>query len=589
MVADMNDVPEPPDVPVGQYLALPIYNSDQIAERPDARLFIVSGITAARAAQSYFPKYVVLCGPLRADWSVVRGRIVEVWADGGVEGDQHARNLAAAVQPYASKVILNTCVDKEEGWTLADASKDGWTTTQVVQFADRDSKKYRIRMKHSTEVAVVETGPVEAMPAEFVLHRDKQGKPYPTEHNAKQLIITNPDYASRIWFDQFGERLMLDRKRWRKIDTLRAKTWLQMMWEMHYITEAAVHNSAELIADANPRHELKDYLGALQWDGTERLAGWLTYVYSAERTNYTEAVGRCWMVSAVARIYEPGCKADCMLVLEGGQGAKKTTSLKVLGGDYYGEAHQNPVTHRKDFLDELQGYWIIEIPEMHILAGERHGVEKLKGMLSTPEDNYRKSYGREAEPHKRQCIFAGTTNLNEWNTDQTGGRRFWPIQCGEIDTDYLATWRDQLWAEAVALYKAGGKWWDIPYADAMAEQEMRRQADAWESVVSRYVTESPHLSERGRIEYWTPREKPLEFLLIDDLLQNGVGRALGSISKADQMRMSSILGGLGYRRRRPTINGERTYAYYPTIPVTVTPALPAPLARVIADDDDVPY
>ena len=83
-------------------------------------------------------------------------------------------------------------------------------------------------------------------------------------------------------------------------------------------------------------------------------------------------------------------------------------------------------------------------------------------------------------------VFVGTTNENEYLRDSTGARRFWPIKIGSINLPLIEANRDQLFAEAVHLYKSGAKWWEMPTSTAL-EQESRRQADVWEEVITTYL------------------------------------------------------------------------------------------------------
>ncbi len=89
----------------------------------------------------------------------------------------------------------------------------------------------------------------------------------------------------------------------------------------------------------------------------------------------------------------------------------------------------------------------------------------------------------------RRCIFAGTTNRADWQPDETGGRRFWPVKVGEIDLVGIARDRDQLWAEAVARFQRGEKWFLEGEVEQMALQEAsaRRPEDPWRSDIADIV------------------------------------------------------------------------------------------------------
>jgi putative DNA primase/helicase len=198
---------------------------------------------------------------------------------------------------------------------------------------------------------------------------------------------------------------------------------------------------------------------------------------------YTEAVGRCFMEGMVARVMRPGCKVDAMPIFEGAQGAGKSTALSIIGGEYFAEIHESITS--KDFYIAITGKMLCEISELH--AFRRAELERVKGIITTGTDRFRTPYGRYAVDHPRSCVFAGTTNSSDWNTDETGARRFWPVECGEIDRDWLSENRQQLFAEAVARFNRGEAWWDVPEEEAGTERKKVRDFDPWQDLMRGYM------------------------------------------------------------------------------------------------------
>jgi predicted P-loop ATPase len=233
---------------------------------------------------------------------------------------------------------------------------------------------------------------------------------------------------------------------------------------------------------------VKDYLGKLEWDGVERINEWLAKYLGCSRQHpeYLSSIGRWFLISMVARIFEPGCKCDYMVVLEGEQGVLKSTACGILGGEWYNDTL--PEIRGGDDVrvtQHLRGKWVIEVGELSSIRTAE--AESLKTFLTRRDERYIPKYGHNEVHEPRQCVFVGTTNKEEWLRDDTGGRRFWPVKVGTIDIDALKRDRDQLFAEAVVAYNRSARWWpdrDFEARFIKPEQESRYVEDAWEGLIS---------------------------------------------------------------------------------------------------------
>src|SRR6478736_551332 len=218
---------------------------------------------------------------------------------------------------------------------------------------------------------------------------------------------------------------------------------------------------------------LKTFLKQKRWDGTQRLDTWLPHYMGTKDSGYTRAIGRKWLISAVARAMDPGCQADHMLILEGKQGIGKSQALRILGGQFYVEySGGTKAGFGQSMVAVIIGKMIVEMSEL--AAMRRADMEQLKAMLTTPIDDVRLSYERDARSYPRTCVIAGTTNEvgQAYIQDQTGARRFWPTVAGEVGTvrtDLLKLDVDQLWAEAVNAYEEGEDWYTVP--DEVADEQ----------------------------------------------------------------------------------------------------------------------
>ncbi len=203
-------------------------------------------------------------------------------------------------------------------------------------------------------------------------------------------------------------------------------------------------------ANRNMYHPVQDYFNSLpSWDGTPRAERLFIDYLGADDDQYTKAVTLKWLLAAVARVFHRGCKFDYTLILQGKQGIGKTTILSMLGGKWFGELDS---IQGKDAVEGLQGKWLIELSEMQ--ATKRAENEQIKSFLSRQIDYVRLPYERRSKPFPRQCVLAATTNDSEILRDQTGGRRFWFVECKAVDFDSRLLSLDiaQIWAEVYHLY-----------------------------------------------------------------------------------------------------------------------------------------
>ena len=307
--------------------------------------------------------------------------------------------------------------------------------------------------------------------------------------------------------------------------------WLQAAG-LRTVGAVMAHQAVELRGNECAYHPVRDYLEALAWDGRPRLATWLNVYLGAEATLYVEAIGSMFFVAMVARIFQPGCQSDYMLVLEGPQGEVKSSACRVLGGVYFSDHLPDIASGGKDVSQHLRGKWLIEVTEMHAMG--RAETSLLKAFITRTVERYRPPWGRAEVMEPRQCLFVGTTNKSAYLRDETGGRRFWPVMCGKIDIEALTKDRDELFAEAVTLYRNGAHWWpsrEFEREHIAPQQEDRFEADVWEEKITEFL----RLKDKV-----TVGEVAREALFLDT----------PKIGRTDQHRITAVLDHLRWQRKR---------------------------------------
>jgi len=221
------------------------------------------------------------------------------------------------------------------------------------------------------------------------------------------------------------------------------------------VSDRDLKGAITIAAHEHKFHPVREYLDRLKWDGVPRLERLFIRYFAAPDSAYTRGVARNMMVGAVTRVFEPGHKFDYAVILEGLQGKRKTTFIETLARDWFGEL-ASEFDNPNKMIESMQSAWIIEIPELSGFS--KHDVQAIKAFISRRVDRARLAYAKNAQDFHRQCIFIGSTNDGKYLRDETGGRRFWPIEClldedDNIDIDGLRAEVDQLWAEARALYR----------------------------------------------------------------------------------------------------------------------------------------
>jgi predicted P-loop ATPase len=405
------------------------------------------------------------------------------------------------------------------------------------------------------------------------LLRGESGKLLPSYDNAAIMLENSPEWAGVLGFNEFsGAHSILKpppspvtgevgSELQDHFDT-ECVRWLERRGVM--VRPDLVRRVIDSIARRNGYHPVRDYLEGLPtWDGQRRIGSWLIDYAGVQSSDgnpnsYAMAVGEKFLISAVARVMDPGCKADHLLVLEGPQGIGKSSAVRILASDQF-FSDQLAELGSKDASMQNRGVWIIELSELGALT--RGELEKQKAFLSQQVERFRLPYGHRLVHIPRQCVFIGTTNSDTWLRDETGGRRFWPVRCRQIDIAGLKRDRDQLWAEALHAYRSGVTWWlddEQLVKEAAEEQRGRFAEDVWQADVLKHAeAEADHQEgfTGGKLD-------PLGrgSVAIPDLLRRlGIETAKQDQSAAN--RVARCLKAGGWERFRKKTLGQLEWRY----------------------------
>ena len=409
--------------------------------------------------------------------------------------------------------------DGEDSAGVPPGKLESTKAMQALALADADVKLRLLEDRRRAVDADFGTAPPDG-DWRLALKTNAKGTILGSLDNLRLILDNSPEYAG-IGMDTFQQQyLVRGPLPWNPSEGVRP--WedaddIGLAWAMEVTYGITDLRRVRMAADGHmARHQtdaLREYLTGLDWDGVARVDGLLIKYLLAEDTPYTRAVTRKTLVGAVARGMAPGCKFDSVLTLIGEQGCGKSMLAGVLGGPWYDDNLQTFVG--KEASEQLRGVWIAEIPEVDRFSA-KYEASAVKQFITRQNDVYRVPFERRTTPHPRRCVFIATTNEPNFLTDASGNRRWWIVRCGATarhrgaDLTELARDRDQVWAEAVALWRCGEPLTLPPAlaADAVRQQEGAQAEDPWAGLVAEFVARPvPHDWEarppEQRMAWWS--------------------------------------------------------------------------------------
>lgn len=512
-----------------------LYSTRNMTVGKDDTVYVVEGEKCVDAmGQMGLPAVTSAHGSKSAsksDWTPLKGRNINIIPDNDGPGLMYAEEVRTILENLECYIqIINP---------YPTGSPEGFDVADWLEIENSDVIKGKILAAPARQ----EKEAVQNQNWDEDLMRSEKGNLKQNTHNLLLIIENDPDF-SEIKFDEFTKITFIKGEKLETPALVRLAAAVEKKYSLPgALTERSLAPICETVGKKRPFHPIRDWLDALDWDGVPRVDHLFEEHYGASKGEYTRKVARNFMVGAVARIYKPGCKLDNMVVLEGGQGLNKSSSLKALfGEEFASEVKASPDS--KDFEQALQGMWCLEFAELDSL--QKADITRIKMQLSTQADWIRLPYKPAYQSFPRQSIFVGTTNDDGYLKDPTGSRRFWPVKCiQEVDIAGIRRDREQLFAEAVTRFKNGEKWWEVP-PGAEEEQDLRYQHDVWEEYIL------PFLAGKEEI---TMAEIFGEECLNAKKYQS---------DRAMQTRVGNILKRHGWEKKRARTSSGRAYMYVPT-------------------------
>jgi predicted P-loop ATPase len=477
----------------------PLYGLDLLTKRPDDLVWVVEGEKCADCIRRLGGLAITSQGGSKAvgktDWTPARGRRVVIWPDLDAAGKSYAVSVRKDLKGHGGvidEIDPRACGLEEKGADVADWLKANPTAT----LADLEALPRNGDPCKPTRLAAGDSSWADC------LETNEDGNPKATDGNLYQIFLNDPLWKGALGWNQRSLEVVALRDTPIGLHTgeilldhhaSQAASWLYSQWGMPGPGRAAVLTGACSAAREHTFDPVRDWLETLKWDGQKRAERWLWEAGGCPVDDYTIAVAEKFLIGAAARALRYGCKVDTVPVFCGPQGSLKSTMLRALmpNPEWFDDSFSPSEIGDKDTLLQIHGPWLIEIQELDGL-GKRES-STVKAFISRASDRFRQPYGRVTERHDRGCVFAGTVNPDAFLVDTTGNRRYWPVAFRRGNIKWIEDNRDQLWAEAVARFRAGDQWWltDDLERLASAQQEAHRQEDPWEERVRKYIGEHP--------------------------------------------------------------------------------------------------
>ena len=370
---------------------------------------------------------------------------------------------------------------------------------------------------------------------------NKQGDPIPGYSNA--LLFLRHHLSGRtLRHNQMTDQLEFDGH---PVDDNMISTLIANLettsgvgrWSRDCVTASV----ARLAAESPKYHPVRAYLQGCAWDGVPRLDSLVgTAITPSAESEIFSVYMTKFFLSAVARALHPGCKSDLVLILQGGQGIRKSTFFASLVPDrsWFDDASHN--VDDKDASLSVSRAWIMEWSELESVKRSTKGA--VKAFLTRQVDRYRPPYGRSIVERPRAAVIVGSTNEEQFLADETGNRRFMILPVEAIDIDAIVRDRDQLWAEAVYRQVSGEPHWleRDQWVEAQAERNtIAEHGDPWEERIRWWLEEQDGLHREPGIGIYTT---PL------DIASRCLELTAYQMTKATEMRIAQCLRTIGYKR-----------------------------------------
>lgn len=497
-------------------------------------ILLVEGEKAAIAARKLTDKYIPMTWAgganafKQADFSSIYGRKILLWPDADNPGIEAMNGVYSLLRDYCLEIkIIQT--DKDNGWDAADALNEGWDQDKFIKWArplakllDKPSIKPAMTTADHTISSLTGTFP----------HQNKALKPLSTIENFRYLM---DQYGVIIRYNVItkDEEIIIPGKSFIIDNRANASmSWVISTMAKHGMATNGANDFICYLLGTNLYNPVTEWITSKPWDGTSRLQDIYDTVKTEDSaTSLKETFMKRWLISAVAAAFNPnGISAHGVLVFQGDQNIGKTSWLKSLVPYEFRLTQDGAILRPddKDSVKQVVSHWLVELGELDATF-RKSDIAQLKAFLTKDKDILRRAYARRESEYARRTVFFSSVNPKPFLQDPTGNRRFWTVECKEINFNHCINMQ-QLWAEVYEnLYQKGEVWYLTP-DEINALNIHNEDFTEVDSVTEKILEELDWDAAKSQYD-WLTATHALERLRIKNINKGVCSRAAATIFK----------------------------------------------------------
>ncbi len=398
--------------------------------------------------------------------------------------------------------------------------------------------------------------PMAAPPGTHALTMNRKAQFDATLENLNVVLSTQG--IATLGYDEFRERVMvapagtIEYRPITDTDEIHFRETLGRAQRFAPIGKEIMRDSLRLVAERFKFDTAQMWLNSLVWDNVPRVDRFLADYCGAADDDYARAVSRYVWSGLAGRVLEPGCQLDMVVALQSPQGKQKSTGLQSMVPDP--EFFTDGLSLHQDddnFKRLIRGKLVVEIAELAGLS--RADINVVKRAITRKHEEWVEKFEKHETRYSRRCMLFATTNDERFlPPDETGNRRWLPVEIERLSRERIAADRDQLWAEGAAIFRDGGIAWREAERLAEGRHANYEARDVWEAEIDSWLNAPTPPVKMGKVPGPPPKTRPFA---ISEVL-GALGMQTSQMDAKAEKRAARVLRQLKYEDKTVRVDGR---------------------------------